>query len=992
MKNFLLTLAAMASLSSAAQINSPEAQGYLARGRLMYAQANYLGCIDQLSALDRDALSAAERENADWLLANAAYLTAGSSARSHFRTFLANYPASPLRELARVRMADCILESEPARALQEYLSIDAQALPADEADSYLYHTAYARILTGELAGALPAMVALAPSKTVGNDARYYAGYICYRHGQTAEARRWLSQVDRNTRPGAFAEFYLAQIAYADADYDSALRAARAAVQSTLLPESYRTEALRLQGESLFHLGKTREGIKALEQYLAKTDSPARSAQYLVGLEEYRCGHFDRALALLEPVASDSDSMGQTAYLYIGEILMDRGDTNAAILAFDNARRQNFDAKVREAAMYDFAVARTRGASVPFASSVEVFEEYLRQFPDGAHAPSVQEFIVKGYLTDKNYDAALASIERMNNPSAAVLAAKQQILYALGSRALAAGDLAAADSYLTRARQLSRHSAAVDAQAALALGETRYRQGRSSDAVTLISEYLRSAAPSDPNQAIARYDLGYARLALKDYADAAVNFSRVAEKPGQLSDATVADALARLADTYYYRSDWTTAARYYDEAYRRNPSAGDYPLFQKAVMQGYRRDHEGKIRSLGAMLDEFPTSTLRPDALMELTESYQQLGQTSKAIETYRRVASDFPETVQGRRACLQLALTLLNSGRRDEAAEAYRRVIALYPTSDEAAMAADEFKRIAADEGTLAEFAQFLATVDNGPRLDADEAERLEFEAAEKSWLTTKKTGRLAQYLAHYPAGASRPQALGYMAEAFAAEPARVLQYAAEIIEKYPHSAPAERALEASARAHASLGMGEEALADWQALATQASTSQTRNAARIGIMRTAREMANAELTLRSADELLASSTTGSEVRSEAIFSRGLAYNMMGDTDKARAAWKEIADDTDDLHGTKAAFYLAESYTREPCADLEAASRRLDSLIDSGTPHTYWLARAFILLSDVRASQGNTFEAREYLRSLRENYPGSEPDIIQMIDTRLQKLQ
>ena len=44
------------------------------------------------------------------------------------------------------------------------------------------------------------------------------------------------------------------------------------------------------------------------------------------------------------------------------------------------------------------------------------------------------------------------------------------------------------------------------------------------------------------------------------------------------------------------------------------------------------------------------------------------------------------------------------------------------------------------------------------------------------------------------------------------------------------------------------------------------------------------------------------------------------------------------------------------------------------------------------MSDIYAAQGKIFEAREYLNALRSNYPGSESDIFDMIDTRLAKLK
>ena len=71
-------------------------------------------------------------------------------------------------------------------------------------------------------------------------------------------------------------------------------------------------------------------------------------------------------------------------------------------------------------------------------------------------------------------------------------------------------------------------------------------------------------------------------------------------------------------------------------------------------------------------------------------------------------------------------------------------------------------------------------------------------------------------------------------------------------------------------------------------------------------------------------------------------------------------------------------------------DLKGARVAAERLIDSDTPHNYWLARGFILISDINRAEGNTFEADQYLISLRDNYPGTETDIFKMIDDRLNK--
>ena len=81
--------------------------------------------------------------------------------------------------------------------------------------------------------------------------------------------------------------------------------------------------------------------------------------------------------------------------------------------------------------------------------------------------------------------------------------------------------------------------------------------------------------------------------------------------------------------------------------------------------------------------------------------------------------------------------------------------------------------------------------------------------------------------------------------------------------------------------------------------------------------------------------------------------------------------------------------MAQNYFDSGMTDK--AKTAVESLTASGTPHSYWLARGFILLSDIYASQDKKFEAHEYLNALRENYPGSESDIFMMIDSRLSSL-
>lgn len=288
----------------------------------------------------------------------------------------------------------------------------------------------------------------------------------------------------------------------------------------------------------------------------------------------------------------------------------------------------------------------------------------------------------------------------------------------------------------------------------------------------------------------------------------------------------------------------------------------------------------------------------------------------------------------------------------------------------------------------MADYMAFINSVDNAPRIDTGEADRLEFEAAEKAFLTRGDTRRLEAYASKAEAGAHAAAALGYLMNAAteAGQKDKALGYATALVERYPDYSATEDALVIKAEAEFDSGRGAQALATWQRLEQRASTPRRANSARLGIMRVARDMDDAELMDNAARALLASSTAGAEVKNEATFTRGLALRAKGEHAQAEQIWESIAGQTDDLYGSKSAYYRAQSLMDRGLRD--DAARAVEQLINSGTPHDYWLARGFILLSDIYAAQGKKFEAKEYLKALRENYPGKETDITIMIDERL----
>lgn len=987
-KKIILSTAIAAAITGGhanAQLNSPSVDGYLSRGIEMYLDKNYIGCIDQMTqAIELDGAS----ETAEAYMALSAVAQGQSDALQLLTNFIDRYPESTMCPRIQAAIGDYYFSHDRfGEALVQYFKVPKNALTGKDDEDLRYRMAFSNLKIGEYDEAERGFRSLESSRYYANDARFYQGYIAYCRKDYKHALELFDSVDKTNAPGNRADYYIAQIRFINKDYSNALSLSRKMLASNT-DADFRPEMLRIAGESLYNMGDDSQAVEYLRQYASTTENPLPSTLYILGISEYNEGNYAAAIESFGKVTEVDDKIAQSAYLYIGQAALKQGNTDTALMALDRAYRMDYDSSLKETALYNYAVAKTHGGRVPFGSSVTVFEDFISRYPNSQYAASVQEYIVTGYMTDNNYESALRSIEKIKNPSSSILKAKQRVLYTLGSRDLASGNPTLALERFKGAKDLASQDKDIARECDIWIGDCYYRLGKYAQASSSYSSYISSTKSSAGNRPLAYYDLGYSRFGEKKYDDALSAFDKAIKTPGNLSNATIADAYNRVGDCYYYTNKFSNAAANYDKAYELNPSAGDYALFQKGMMRGLARDYKGKISIIDQMMDSYPSSGLVPSALLEKAESYVALDKTSEAINVYEQLVSEYPSTSQGRNGYLQLAITNLSIGNKKAAIANYRQVISSYPTSEEARVASDDLKRIYADDGNLDEYARFIASVPNAPRLEASEMDNLTFEAAEKAYLAEKGADKLKKYIEKYPNGANEAQALYYLASDAAkhGNDDDALRFASRLVEKYPDAEAAEDILAIKGDVEFRQGKGEDALATFRQLEKRASATANIHAARLGILRVSRDLGQHSQVVAAADRLLASTASSSAENSEIRYSRAYALHALGKTDEAISEWSDLAKNTDDIYGAKSAYYLSQHYY--DTKQYKKAEKTVNAFIDANTPHQYWLARGFILLSDIYAAQGKDYEAREYLKSLQSNYPGKETDIQEMINQRL----
>ena len=988
----MLCLASASMLSAQNATTTAGADGYLSRGIRMYDNKNFTGCIDQLSELKRLEAPASVYEDADFYIAMAKMQRNDADCVDALERFVEAYPASIHRLEARMALGDhYFYNNDFAAALRGYEGIPASAFDADKRGDLLFRRAFCRLNTKDYDGAAAELRQLRADSRYSEHSAYYLAYVDYARGDYDSAEQAFSAIRKNSRFWGEAQFYLCQIDFKKEKYSDVVSAGKDLLDKKL-PVEMATELNRMLGESQYHLGNSAEAIGYLTDYVNAVDAPERSALFALGVCEFRKGDYENAKTHVGAVTDADDVMAQSAYLFMGQMYLKDDNLNAAALAFEKAYKMPYDESTRETAFYNYALAQSRGGRTPFSSSVKLFQDFLNKFPNSRYASNVEDYIINSYMTSKDYDNALLCIEALKSPSAKMMKAKQNVLYRLGMRELQAGKTTSAADFLTRADELAQYDFKVAQEVKLWLAETRYRQKKYKQAQTLYNQYVINAAATDANYGRGNYGLGYASYQLREYFTALAAFNKAANA-ADITGTLRADTYNRIADCHYYNRDFAKAETFYSKALALGTANGDYAVYQQAMMRGLQGSQSDKIALMDELVAKYPQSAYAPKALYEKAQAYEAQGKHAQTQHTFEKLMGAYPHSEEARKGQLQLALLLNSMGKTAESRQQYEALIRKFPSSEEAKVAVDDLKRIYASEGRLGELSALLKSAGSNYEINESEMAQLTFEAAENEYLDKGKTDGLEKYLKQYPDGNGVAQASFYIAEAASqnGDTTEALDSVNKALEKAPDAAFAESALGMQGDLLIAKKQYAKARESFEKLEKKATSTYNKNRAALGLLRVAEGNADYEKMLLYAGRLIDDENVGAEARAEARYARATAEMKQGKHEAAVADLNSLVDnDITSVYGSKAAVDLGTYYYN--AGNYKKAEKVVNKLLDSETTHQYWMARGFILLSDIYNKQGDKFQAREYLESLKANYPGKETDIKEMIEKRLNALK
>lgn len=956
----------------------------------LYNGRDYNAALMLLDKIDCKRLDDKQRQDVSYLRATAAFATNHLTGRGLILKHLDNYPESAKRSILAALLGESYYFSQNFTiALEWFGKADLQRLEADERDRAELYKALALQECGQTEQAVSILSRLRQmSKRYKSDAVFHLAVIDYYNDRLDSAYEGFKSIELDDKYYLEVPYYLASVYLKKKEYVRAEKLAKLFIEDNkTLPQAIPMQ--QILGAAYFGQKRYEEAVAPLKKYTDEYRKPQRIAYYQLGLSCFQTGRYQDAVVPLDKSTGIRDAITQNAYLHIGIIQLHFNDITKARLAFEQAASMNYDNHIREEALYNYALCVHKTRYSPFAESVTVFERFLNEYPDSPHASQVSKYLVEVYMNTRNYDVALKSIEKIRKPSHAILEAKQKILYRLGVQAFIDKDLKTAIDYMNRSAELASYNKQTYNDALYWRGEAYYALN---DYAAAADSYRAAVANSGNNSVMALYGLGYTCFQTGKYNEAVSHFNRFLQQIPENKKTLRADAYNRIGDCHFYNRSYSVAEQYYRKSADMDKSYGDYALYRSATTQGLGKDYQGKIATLKRLIADYPQSSYAEQAYYEIGRSHVELEQYEQALEVFDALIKQYPNSSFARKAATETAMVYNQSGNNTKAISAYKKIIADYPQSEEAQIAAQDLKNIYVDLGKVDEFAEFAANTPGVRAMESTERDTLTYIAAEKIYSRgeiQQAKNAFQKYLQNYPEGSFTLDSHYYLGLIFYNQdaPTDAQQHLGKVI-AFPDNKYSEDAMALSSELYYKAGDYRKALELYKQLVAKTGNNERRQACRMNLLRCAYILNESEEVLSVSSDLLASGNLSPEWTREIHYDRAKTLIKGNKANEAVGDLKKLSDDTRTQQGAEAKYLLAQIYFDGKKYD--ECEKEILNYIEVSTPHAYWLARSFVLLSDLYMKLDRKMEAKQYLLSLQNNYKGND-DIAGRIKERLDKL-
>ncbi len=915
--------------------------------------------------------------------------------------FIRKYSPDPLASQALMEVANYFYNAKKYdKALEFYKEINPRGLNSVQRAEVYFKTGYCYFVQKQFREAEANFVHI---KDAPGDyfypSNYYYGLCKFFQTKYTDAIKAFRLVERSQSYKSHVPYYIAQIYFAQRDYDELIKYTVPKLKNKKLRNL--KEMNRLVGQAYFEMGEYDEALPYLEAGV--TRQMKEQDFYQLGYCQYQAGKYGDAAENFQQLTSINSALGQMGLYYLADCRLRLKDKEAARNAFAACSRMSYDPDLQEVALINYAKL-----SYELKFDKDALTALQRIQPNSIYYTEAQILMSDIFVNTRNYDEAIRTLEGMPNKTPQLKEAYQQVLYLRGVQHHR-------DERWTASKELFTKSVAnsVDSRyKALGLywlGDILHQEKNYDRSIDYLNQFLaltrsQRNLPDESSIYTANYLQGYNYLKKKNYNTAEKYFRDAVDGIRRNSsfitnktvkESVLGDATLRAGDCLFKRNKYNDAIRFYDAAVNARYPGFEYALFQKAIIEGLRGRNTDKIIALESLIDRHSKSPYADDALFQLGITYQEIKQSSKATESFKKLVGDYPNSDLVNDALLRLGLVAYNQGNRPAAIEYYKQVFSHSPNKEEADAALTALREIyIKDMGDPDGFTAFLETIP-GYDLEGSEKDQLAFDAAETAYENGQYERAITSYtnyINRYPNGINMIAARYHRGESYA-----VLEQYTNALKDYEwilakgqgryYVDALGKAAQIAYHNEQDFNKAYDYYTKWE---TETDVPEDRFEAQLGAMRAAYRLNNTVAVQSSARKVAGNPAATDLQKSTAEFYLGKIAFDKKDYATAMTSFNRVMQLSDNEQTAEARYLIAEIHYFN--RDLDKAKKRCLDNNNESSGYPFWVGKSLLLLSDVFAEQGDTFSAKTVLEALIQNYENQTDEIIPTARKKLETLK
>ena len=975
-KRLLLALAAVL-LAAAASAQNPEYDRALdLYGHGMYAEAaQLLARIPGSEAEGYAALCALELQSAGY-----EKLAEG---------FLDRWPESPLVPQVNFRWAQDLFDrGEYEAASYRFGCVSQDELMPGQVAEYAFKRGYSAFGSGDLdlARILLEKMQSLPKSDYTAPSQYQLGYVCYSLGDFREAADWFAKAAEDPRFTQLANYYILECRFNEKDYNYVIKYGEEIFDQ--IPEDRRPHFARIMSESYLVLGDKEKARSYYQKNLEEQTSRNRSDWFYAGSVLYAVEDWQGAVDSFSQMPERTDSLGQIANYQMGWSNIQLRNKVAALEAFKDAAALGWNKDIQEDAYFNYAKL-----AFDLNNDVSAFYDYMKRYDALSKGDQIYSYMAMAALANHDYEAAVAAYDNIDELDPRMQSNYMKAYFLRANQLIAGGAWRDAGPHLKAAAYYSPRQDPFNQLSRYWIAESYFRDGKYEDARSVLMDlYNLSALDGKKEGDLIPYDIAYTFFKEEDYPAALRWFNNYL---GGRHDARGADAETRIGDCYFFQKDYTTAIAAFERKLADYPDANDiYPYYRAGVACGLVNDFPRKVQFLERVKKASPGVPYYSEAMYELGRAYVSVGEPEDAIRTFRTLRSSTDDPDYATRALLELGMIARNAGDDAKALEYYKQVATQGGDyADDALLAIESIYRTRQEPDAYLAFVNSLG--DKAARTDAQK-EDVYFGTAEEIFLGgnyAKAESTFKSYLEKYPEGAKVAEARFYLGECY-----RGMGDKEKAVDAYTEALAS--GLEGSFLETAYLRMGDlnyslqrypKAYASYLKLRDAAQLDDNKTAASVGMMRSAFKAREFEDAIAAAQAVKTGRGASDGLKREADYVRAKSCLGMSRRAEAYGIFEQLAKEPSTDEGAEAAYLIIQDQFDR--ADFDGIQDKAYDFSAKASGQSYWLAKAFIVLGDTFAENGNMAQAKATFESIKSGYKpyGPEDEVLDQVELRLRKL-